>query len=304
MTRTEKLFTIFVILLVSFTAYIFYLNKDSIIKVVNAFIMKFKEQEITIPYDKTINHKDYIFTSFKETNNFKPNNINDIKNIYYTVLNNGWNEFTLYCPNDYDNCANDVRTVANDNIFLAQTNNYVSPYNSYKKYNTLITNDKEIHLSIDKLYTDDDILKVNNKINEIFNELEIKNNKEENIKKLHDYLIKNTKYDEEYVEGMETTSNKATGTLFNNIALCSGYADTFSLMLDKLNIPNFKISNNEHVWNVLLINNEWKHIDVTWDDDERNKNNYYNFYLLNTNVLLEKDNDIHSFNKDIYLELK
>ena len=92
--------------------------------------------------------------------------------------------------------------------------------------------------------------------------------------------------------------------MFNNIALCSGYSDTFALMLDMLDIPNFRVSNIEHIWNVIKFNNEWRHIDVTWDDDEINKNNIYNFYYLTTNELIEKDNDLHTFNRDIYLELK
>ena len=71
-----------------------------------------------------------------------------------------------------------------------------------------------------------------------------------------------------------------------------------------LDIPNFRVSNIEHIWNVIKFNNEWRHIDVTWDDDEINKNNIYNFYYLTTNELIEKDNDLHTFNRDIYLELK
>ena len=41
--------------------------------------------------------------------------------------------------------------------------------------------------------------------------------------------------------------------------------------MDILNIPNFKVSSKEHIWNVIYYNNAWYHIDVTWDDDEINK---------------------------------
>ncbi|UKI58189.1 MAG: hypothetical protein L6V81_01725 [Clostridium sp.] len=42
-------------------------------------------------------------------------------------------------------------------------------------------------------------------------------------------------------------------------------------MLDKLHIPNFKVTSSEHVWNVVYYNGKWTHIDATWDDDEINK---------------------------------
>ena len=75
-------------------------------------------------------------------------------------------------------------------------------------------------------------------------------------------------------------------------------------MMDKLNIPNFKVSTIDHVWNVIYFENKWQHIDVTWDDDEVNNNNYYNFFMIDTNDLLKKDTLKHSFDRDTYLELK
>ena len=65
--------------------------------------------------------------------NFRPNSIEDIKDIYYTVLNNGWIDFTFYCPKSYTNCVEDVRKIANNNEYITKLNGYVSPFNSYKK---------------------------------------------------------------------------------------------------------------------------------------------------------------------------
>ena len=306
MNRTEKLLMILFILIISFAGYVFYVYRKDVIKSVKLFISNFKENEVIIPYEDTKNHNNYTFKTVKETDDFKPHNMEDLKNIYYTVLNNGWDSFTFYCPKDYETCADDVRMLANDNTYISLINNYINPYNTYKKYNTLITNDKEIYLKIDKLYTNEDIYNLNNEIDRIFKELniDVNNYKNDDIKKLHDYLINNVTYDENYQKGTETISNKANGALFDGTALCSGYTDAFALMLDKLKIPNFKVSNEEHIWNIVYFNNEWKHVDVTWDDDERNKNNIYNFYMLDTNELLEKDNDVHNFTRSNYLELK
>ena len=75
-------------------------------------------------------------------------------------------------------------------------------------------------------------------------------------------------------------------------------------MLDKLHIPNFKVTSSEHVWNVIYYNGKWTHIDATWDDDEVNKNTQHNFYKITTDELLKKDKKEHNFNINDYLELK
>ena len=74
--------------------------------------------------------------------------------------------------------------------------------------------------------------------------------------------------------------------------------------MDKLGIPNFKINTEDHEWNVIYYNKKWTHIDVTWDDDEINKNNNRNFFMITTNDLLKKDKKAHSFNSELFLELK
>lgn len=306
MNRTSKLLVILLILLLSMCGYTFYVKHESIIKSFQLFMAKFKEIEVIVPYEKTVYHNNYNYSAVKETYNFKPMNIDELKNIYYTVLNNGWNEFTFYCPEEYKNCSSDVRKIANENDYINILNNYVSPFNSYKKYNTLLTNEKEVYLTIEKLYTEDEIEIINREIDKIFTELSISKNDDTltNIKKIHDYLIENITYDEEYDGSEATITNKASTALITKIALCSGYTDSFALMLDRLNIPNFKISNKDHIWNAVYNNGKWLHVDVTWDDDERNKNNTYNFFMIDNNELLKRDDDIHNFNKILYSELK
>ena len=71
-----------------------------------------------------------------------------------------------------------------------------------------------------------------------------------------------------------------------------------------MNVPNFKVNSEEHEWNVVYFNNKWSHIDVTWDDDEVNKNNNRNFFMITTNDLLKKDKKEHNFDQSLYLELK
>lgn len=306
MNRTKTYIAIIILLIFSILFYLFYVRFDVIVGYIAEVIDDYSVKEIIIP-TSTVNNKLYHFDTVKQTNSFIPYSKNDLRDIYYTVLNNGWDKFTFYCPDEYVTCAEDVKALANESDFITTINNYVSPYNSYSKYNTLIIGQNEVLLTVDKLYTNAEILLINEEIERIIGELEIDRTdvKQKDIKKIHDYLIKNVTYDEEYEEGdVVTTSNKATGALVDKVALCSGYTDTFALFMDKLGIKNFKISTDNHVWNVIYFNDQWLHVDVTWDDDEVNNKTAYYFFLIDTEDLLDKDKTDHSFNQELYLELK
>ena len=306
MNRTAKLLFILCVLVVVFCLYLYYIDFDGIMSKVDNFIDSIQSHEVIVPSD-TKNHRDYSFKTVSETNDFNPKSMDDLKKIYYTVLNNGWNEFTFYCDKDvYPTCAEDVKELSNNNEYVTLINNYVSPYNSYEKFNTLITNDKTVYIKIDKLYSESEIKTIDEKIDSIFTELNINKVSPtlDDIKAIHNYLIRNVTYDTEYTpESEDKSPSKAFYALLRGQAICSGYSDSFSLMMDKLNIPNFKVSTIDHVWNVIYFNNQWFHVDVTWDDDEVNNNNYYNFFMINTNDLLSKDKLKHSFDTKSYLEL-
>ena len=307
MSSTRKLASILFLLICAMIGYYLITNREQVSNFIVNTIKKYRSNVVNVP-EKSYNHRLYIYNTVSETDDFIPHNIEDIKKIYYTVLNNGWESFTFYCPYDYESCVSDVKTIANSkgDGFITLINSYVSPYNIYVRYNTLIIGDNTINLTVEKLYSEEEIKKLDSIIDKYINENIDKNNvKQKDIEKIHDYIIKKTKYDDNYVKTDKIVdSNKATGALINGKSLCSGYADAFALFLDKLNIPNFKVNSEEHEWNVIYFNNKWSHVDVTWDDDEINKNNNRNFFLINTKELLEKDKKDHNFNKDLYLEIK
>lgn len=305
MSRTKKLVSVLFLIIAVFILYLLITNREFVINKVNRFIDKISGYEVVIPKEQTKNKRDYNYKQFKETSNFEPKNIDEIKAIYYTVLNEGWDEFTFYCRSEYEACADDVRKVADDSEYVSLINNYVSPFNSYKKYNTLVTGDKEVYLSIEKVYNEDQTDYLINYFNNLINNLKIdKNNITKNsIKKIHDYLLNNITYDDDYTKTLNESSTTAYGAITTKKAICGGYTDAFSIAMDILNIPNFKVSSEEHIWNVIYFNNSWYHIDVTWDDDEINKNNTTNFFMINTDTLLKKDKKDHNFNLSIYKEL-
>ena len=309
MRRTRILLSILIILVTSMICYYVLTHYDETVKYTSRIIRKYTRKTVQIPQD-TKNHRVYTYKTVSETDNFNPKNIEDIKKIYYTVLNNGWDSFTFYCDLEYEDCITDVREVADsaNNEFISLINNYVSPFNSYKKFNTLIIGEDEINLSVERLYTDEEIKKVDDYITTYLNKNNISKNSVtlKDIEKIHDYLINTVTYDSYFDKevDIDTKSNKATSALFDKVALCSGYTDAFALFLDKINVPNFKINSDEHEWNVIYFNNKWTHIDVTWDDDEINKNNNRNFFMITTKELFKKDKKDHNFNEELFLELK
>ena len=80
-----------------------------------------------------------------------------------------------------------------------------------------------------------------------------------------------------------------------------------ALVLDRLEVANFKVASSTHVWNAVLIDDEWLHLDLTWDDpvsvDHSKDTLLHKFYLINTETLEEFDINDHSFNKSVYREL-
>jgi hypothetical protein len=68
------------------------------------------------------------------TTDFSPKNKQDLLNIYYTVLNSGWEDFTFYCS--YEKCIRDVNELSTDTMLLSNLNSFVDPYNQYSTIST------------------------------------------------------------------------------------------------------------------------------------------------------------------------
>lgn len=250
------------------------------------------------------------------TDNFYPNNKQDILNIFYTGLNKGFDEITFYCPTNYDDCLTDVDSLVNDNSALSYINNYVSTYNTYNKIYVNMNNFGRVNITINKIYDENTISAIDKEIDRIYNQLINENmTDEEKIRTIHDYIINHTDYDQERSNEIKSNqitddihpSNTAYGPLFTGKAICGGYTDTMALFLDKMGIKNIKVASSNHIWNAVYINNEWKHLDLTWDDPvviNGDSTLTYNYFLINTNELKGKNDDQHNFDEKVFSELK
>jgi len=234
------------------------LRKDDLTFLINKYL--YKENPTATLDNKNPYYRKYDFNYIKNTDNFSPRNKQDILNIYYTVINAGKNNFTFYCPKEYTTCLEDINSLAKSKEEISNINNFVHPYNSFTHIETVYDTLGKISLTIDKNYQQEDINLIEKKLDELMDKLTSKQIPiEQNIKLIHDYIIENAKYDEIRRQYKESTykSDTAYGPLFEGYAICSGYTDLMALFLDRLNIKNFKVSSNKHVWNAVYLNDNW-----------------------------------------------
>ena len=252
----------------------------------------------------------------KETDNFKPESKQDILNIFYTALNRGWDELTFYCPDSYKDCLDDVNEITSNQNTLSYVNNFVSTYNSYNKIRVNMNNFGRVNIEIQHIYQSSDIAELQAKVDEIYNEImQDDMTDSDKVKAAHDYIINRTVYDEERSNEIKSgvgsdsihTSNTAYGPLFIGKAICGGYTDAMALFLDKIGLPNFKIASENHIWNVVYIDGQWKHLDLTWDDpvvDTGENILTHNYFLISTDDLEKRNEAQHQFDKSIFQEAK
>ena len=114
-------------------------------------------------------------------------------------------------------------------------------------------------------------------------------------KALHDYLALNCEYDKRYYSGsMPYVSYTAYGALVNRTAVCQGYALAYQELLAQCGIESEYVSGlgngGRHGWNIIRIDGEWYHVDVTWDDPTPDREGYVRYkYFLKSDKAMSRD---------------
>ncbi len=242
------------------------------------------------------------------SDNFIPYSKQDIKNIFYSILNNGYETFTFYCPSQYEECLEDVHTLSLDKKILTHINNFVNPFNNFNTIKVSYDESGEVNIKVIKAYTKEEVIEIENKVNSIINEVISDDmSLDDKILKIHDYIINITVYDQARLDGhISYKSNIAYGPLIEGYAICGGYADAMALFLNKFGVPNFKVASETHVWNAVYLNDRWLHLDLTWDDpvsDDGANNLIHKFYLIDSDTLDEYKINDHDYDKTVYREL-
>lgn len=91
---------------------------------------------------------------------------------------------------------------------------------------------------------------------------------------LHDYLALHCRYDADL--GAAAQADATSKLLLEGRAVCDGYAHAYGMLLSMAGIENrFVIGKGdgiEHIWNLVKLDNQWVHVDVTYDDPKPDKN--------------------------------
>ena len=140
----------------------------------------------------------------------------------------------------------------------------------------------------------------NKKVDEMINSLQSELSEYEREKILHDNLLSACKYK----SGVESSKDgwqyfSAYGAIVTGEAVCEGYAKAMQILLSKAGIPCFTVRGESdgvsHMWNVVELNNEWYHLDATWDDNDKDGFIIYEYFNLDSDNIKRT----HKINADI-----
>lgn len=111
-------------------------------------------------------------------------------------------------------------------------------------------------------YTRADAEAYNNKVKEILSGVDKNWTDFEKVLYLHDYLASHARYDTGY------TRYNAYNLLVEQRGVCQAYTLAYMELLNGVGIENSTVSSKSlnHIWNLVQIEGEWYHVDVTWDD--------------------------------------
>ena len=108
---------------------------------------------------------------------------------------------------------------------------------------------------------------------------------------IHDSLAQSTVYVE------SKNSHNLYGAIVEGKAVCEGYAEAFQYLLNRAGISSFIVIGNSknpsdkdgtsqaHAWNLVRIDNEYYHVDLTWDDQKNHT--YHSYFNVSDDVILQ-----------------
>lgn len=151
---------------------------------------------------------------------------------------------------------------------------------------------------------------VDNKIDDIMTVVDTLDSDYEKEKYIHDYIIENTQYD---ISTLNNLGDTVYSVLVSGKSICEGYSRAVQTLLDEAGIDNYLVTGDSesdgevipHMWNVVNIDGDNYHLDVTWDDlndefetvyfyfnvtDEYISRDHYNIEPSNNNCVSTKEN--------------
>lgn len=100
---------------------------------------------------------------------------------------------------------------------------------------------------------------------------------------IHDWLIRNVYYDTDF-------HYYGADMILRGYGVCDGYSKAYYMICKKAGITIYRVTNINHAWNALYLDNNWYYIDCTWDDPHGAKtavsgDERHDYFCLNTELL-------------------
>ena len=117
---------------------------------------------------------------------------------------------------------------------------------------------------------------------------------------LHDRLATWVDYDNAawIADDIPYIDHTMYGALWNNVAVCDGYAEAYQYLLRAVGIDSYVCRSNDmyHAWNIVYVEGQYYHVDVTYDDPVWDVTGRvdHNYFLLSSAALYAKDT--HKYN--------
>ncbi len=173
---------------------------------------------------------------------------------------------------------------------------WISSIFSYRYYNnnTIL----KLNSIFSKEQQQKNLEKLNNKVTEIISKIPSNSTEYETELFLHDYIIDNCKY--EKISNNSQSNPKiftSYGCLVQGSAVCEGFSKSMQLLMNcagiKCRIVTGARESEPHMWNIVKINGNWYHLDVTWDGaGSIRRYSYFNV----TDEVIKKD---HTINEEL-----
>lgn len=119
---------------------------------------------------------------------------------------------------------------------------------------------------------------------------------------LHDYIATHGQYDTiskvDVQNKIDERRRDAYGMLIDGIGVCQGYTLAYRLLLKEVGIDSGTVTSDSmnHVWNLIQIDGNWYHVDVTWDDptEDRIGQSQHVYFCLSEDKLKDTNNGAHN----------
>lgn len=209
-------------------------------------------------------------------------NVNDLTEAIYYYFSNWQTDFKIHYVGSTTDIENIIKKAVEE---ASNKDEYIKGHLSNREIQYEYTK-LEATINIHQKYlTDQNKEKiVNQKVAEILSNVNGNQMTDyEKVKFVNDYIVKNTEYGSDTVNA---SPHSAYAVIKEGKAVCQGYALLALKMLKALGVETRyvvgEVKTGGHAWNLVKVNNQWYHLDTTWNDPVPDRPNTvsYKYFLI------------------------